>query len=133
MKTPFKILIVDDELLITGTLQTILQCYGYKATTFNNGFKALNSIRSDYFHIALVDIGMPEMNGIELMAEIRRLSAHTRVILMTGYDKYHPLVKEAIDASPDKLLYKPINPETLMEIVSYYERVFKSTHTSSLE
>ena len=133
MGSRINILILDDEQLITGTLEIILQCYGYKATTFNSGYKALNAVRSEHFHFALVDIGMLEMNGIELMTEIRRLSAHTRVILMTGYDQYHPLVKQAIAAKPDKLLYKPIDPEKLTEIVNYYERIFESTDTPSLE
>ncbi|MFC1998296.1 response regulator [Chloroflexota bacterium] len=133
MNNPIKILIVDDELLITGTLETILQCYGYKATSVNNGYSALNAVRSEHFHIALVDIGMPEMNGIELMAELRRLGAHTRIVLMTAYDKYHLLVKQAIAAKPDKLLYKPIDPATLVEIINYYERIFECTGPPSIE
>ena len=130
---PIKILIVDDEQLMTGTLETILQCYGYKATSFNSGFRALNAVSSEHFNIALVDIRMPEMNGIELMNEIRRLSAHTKIILMTGYDQYHPLVKQAIAAKPDKLLHKPIDPTKLMEIIHYYERIIECTEPPFIE
>jgi DNA-binding NtrC family response regulator len=128
-----KILIVDDEQLITGTLEIILQCYGHKATSFNSGFKALNTIRSEHFNIALIDIGMPEMNGVELMTEIRRLSARTKIILMTGYGQHHPLYKRAVAAKPDKLLHKPFDPENLIEIVKYYEALIQSTDTTSLE
>ena len=133
MAIPIKILIVDDEQLITGTLQTILECYGYNATSFNSGFRALNAVRSEHFNIVLVNIGMPEINGVELMIEIRQLSAHTKIILMTGYDRYHSLVKQAISAKPDKLLYKPVNPEKLMEIVNHYEKLFEATDTPILE
>jgi DNA-binding response OmpR family regulator len=128
-----KILIVDDDPLISGTLDIILKCYGYKATIVNNGYSALNAVRLERFHIALLDIGMPEMNGIELMVELGRLSTHTRIVMMTAYDKYHPLVKQAIAAKPDRLLYKPIDPATLVEIIRYYERIFECTDPPPLE
>ena len=133
MDSRIEILIVDDEQLMTGTFEIILQCYGYKSTSFNNGYRALNAVRSKHFHIALVDIGMTEMNGIEFMAELRRLNSNTKIILMTAYDRGHPLVKQAIIAKPDKLLYKPIDPTKLMEIINYYERIFECTDTPSVE
>ena len=67
---------------------------------------------------------MPEMNGLEIMAEIKRLSASTRIILMTAYSKNHWLVKQAIAAKPDKILYKPIKPKKLVETVNYYSKIF---------
>ena len=133
MNNPFKILIVDDEQLISGTIDIILQCYGYDATVVNNGFEAMNAVRLERFHIAFVDIAMPEMNGIELMLELRRLSLHTKIILMTAYDKYHPLVKRAFNAKPDKLLHKPIHPATLIEVIQHYERINKSSEPPFLE
>jgi len=52
---------------------------------------------------------------------------------MTGYDRYHPLVKQALAAKPDKLLYKPIDPEKLRDIVNYYEAIFKCTNAPALD
>jgi DNA-binding response OmpR family regulator len=133
MGSRINILILDDEQLITGTLEIILHCYGYQAFSYNSGYRALNAVRSKHFHIALVDIGMPEMNGMEFMAELRNLGTSTKIILMTAHDRGHSLVRQAIAAKPDMLLYKPIDPAKLIEVISYYERVFECTDTPSIE
>ena len=133
MSSRMNILILDDEQLMTGTLEIILQCYGYKASSFNSGYRALNAVRSKHFHIALVDIGMPEMNGIEFMTELRNLGTNTKIILMTAYDRSHSLVKQAIAAKPDMLLYKPIDPTKLIEVIGYHEKVFECTDPPSFE
>lgn len=129
MNSPIKILVVDDEPLIIETLEAVLQCYGYAVAGADSGYRALNAVCAEHYHVALVDIMMPEMNGVELMTEMRRLSADTKIILMTAYDKDHPLVKQAIAEKPDKLLQKPLDPTKLVSIINYYEKLFKCIET----
>ena len=133
MISPIKILIVDDEPRIVEMLKIMLKLYGYAVTGADSGYKALNAVSSEHYHIALVDIVMPEMSGIEIMAEIKRLSADTRIILMTAYDRNHPQVKQALAANPDKLLYKPLDTAKLLETIGYYGRIIECTDTPHIE
>ena len=123
--SPVNILIVDDEQMIARCLQIALQCHGYNTTITNTGYKALQVVREECFHIAVIDIGMPAMNGIELMSNIRSASPLTKIILMTAYDYSHHLVKQAITKKPDDLVYKPFDPILLVSIVDHYSDLSK--------
>lgn len=133
MDTTIRILIVDDDPLVVETLNTVLECYGYKTSCTTDGYAALNAIQSEFHHIAIIDIVMPDMDGIELMTEIRRLSMHSRIIMMTAYKKDHPLVRQAISGKPDKLLYKPIDPIQLASMIDYYGNLFKGIEPPHIE
>ncbi|MFC1951257.1 response regulator [Chloroflexota bacterium] len=126
MDIPMKVLIVDDELLISQSLEITLQCYGYNVISTDSGFRAINAAQAEHFHIALLDIAMPNMNGVELMAELRRIAPHTIIIMMTAHDNNHPLVKKAMAEKPDKLIHKPFDPIQLVSIIDYYRDLVKS-------
>jgi DNA-binding response OmpR family regulator len=67
-----KILLVDDESDVTTALTFALEDYGFEVDSYNDPLAALSSLKSNYYDLAILDITMPEMNGFELLREIRK-------------------------------------------------------------
>jgi two-component system, NarL family, sensor histidine kinase FusK len=86
MPIPAKILVVDDQPLVRSTLRSLLgeqrHWHIYEA---ENGKLALERIRKEKPQVAVLDIVMPEMNGIEAAYEISRVAPETKVILISSY------------------------------------------------
>ena len=80
-----KVLIVDDEEIIRKRLQRLLELDGYTAFIAANGQEGLDIFHREHPEIALVDIKMPGMNGIEVLKKIKEETEDTEVILITGH------------------------------------------------
>jgi CheY-like chemotaxis protein len=80
-----KILVVDDEPEIREILVRFLSVQGYVVIAAAEGSEALALAEGDDFTLALVDVCMPGMSGIELLAKLKRLDPGISVILMTAY------------------------------------------------
>ncbi len=89
-----RVLVVDDEEYIRLSLRELLSYLGYKVVTATNGEDALKKLEQEKYDVAFVDVKMPEMNGIQLLAKIRERFPDVSVIMMTGY----ATVENAIDA-----------------------------------
>ena len=79
-----KILIVDDELVVRDSLGKWFTSEGYTARPVGSGREALEAIQQTEYDIALIDIKMPGMDGMELQARLREADADLTVIIMTG-------------------------------------------------
>ena len=113
-----RILIVDDNDDAAQTLAELLALSGYEARTARDGQGALAMLASFQPQVALLDIGLPGMDGYELA---RRLRAHprthaTRLIALTGYGR-GPDRRRALDARFDEHLVKPVPPEQLLAVL----------------
>ncbi len=84
-ETRARILVVDDEEAIRGSVSQLLQEEGYEVTAVSSGEEALERFAARPYDLALTDIRMAGMNGIDLLKEIRRLYSGTEVIIMTSY------------------------------------------------
>jgi two-component system response regulator HydG len=107
------ILIVDDDVTFCLMLKTFLEKKGFVVTesfSFRDGLKAINKTN---FSVILTDIRLPENDGIELLAEIKKKSVHIPVILMTGYGDIRSAVK-AIKMGAFEYVTKPINPDEIL-------------------
>ena len=80
-----KILIVDDDPDNIELLTLILKEESYDIIIAQNGKQALEKIKSAFFNVILLDIRMPEMDGIEILKRINKVSPQTLVILLTAY------------------------------------------------
>lgn len=81
-----KIAIVDDEKDILEVLETFLKRSGkLEIVTFSNPIDALNSIQAGGFDLVLLDIMMPQMDGIEVLKKIKENNPEVEVIMMTAY------------------------------------------------
>ena len=117
MGKPVSILIVDDDLGMLKTLKYILTYKGYEVVALNTGVEAIEQIKERSFDIVLIDLRMPDMNGVEVLKEIKRLDPETNVMMITAYTM-HELVEKAKKGGAKAILSKPLD---LDEIISYAE------------
>ena len=85
---------VDDEPNILAVLRETLTHFGYRVTCASSAAEALAAIRSELFDAAITDIRMPDMDGLELLREIKRQDESIEVLVMTGY----PTITSAVEA-----------------------------------
>ncbi len=119
MKQKYKILIVDDEEGIVGTLKKHLKLDGYTVDTAQSAVEALEKVKKDKYHIVLTDIVMPEMDGIELLREIKSYDALTQVIMMTGYSTMDKTLSSLEFGANDYILKPFKSVEHVMQIIDY--------------
>ncbi len=94
MNKQYSILIVDDELPITQSFKEFFEDYDYIVETANNGKEGLEKIRNGDFDVAIVDIKMPEMDGIEMIRQANAEEIDPEWIILTGHGERN----EAIEA-----------------------------------
>lgn len=101
---PSTILVVDDDLLALESLESYLRQAGYDVVTADSAREAIKQAREVPFHVALVDMKMPEMDGFQVASRVRQLQPDLRVIMFTGYAS---LETEARAAQLDFYEYLP--------------------------
>jgi len=106
------ILLVDDEEGIRKVLGILLADMGYRVHTAATGTEALRTFEKLRPPIVLTDIKMPEMDGIELLRELKRISPETEVIMITGHGDMDLAIKSVKYEATD-FVTKPINDEIL--------------------
>jgi two-component system response regulator AtoC len=109
------VLVVDDELGMRDTLVEIFAQSGYRVRSAVDGDTALEAIRSEPFHVVVMDIRMPGRDGISVLREVGR--PPPRVILMTAY-AHATQVREALDANAFAVVGKPFQVPQLLDLVA---------------
>src|SRR5205085_758668 len=116
-KTKGRILIVDDELVVRDSLGKWFTSEGYTARPASGAREALEIIQQTEFDIALIDIKMPGMDGMELQARLREADPDLTVIIMTGYASVDTAV-QALKRGAYDYITKPVDPDELSHLVS---------------
>jgi two-component system, sensor histidine kinase and response regulator len=111
-----RILIVDDDQAIQEGLSEYLLLKGYRVTLANNGLQAYEKILANDYDCIILDVNMPEMDGAQTVAAIRRTDPYTFILLMSG-DPGSDLVKKAIALGASTFMPKPLNFEKLMACI----------------
>lgn len=111
-----RILVVDDEKNMRGTLAEILTEEGYSVDTAASGEAAVRACRSCEFHVILMDVRMPGINGVEAFRMIRSHRRDARVILMSAYSM-EELKRAALDEGAVAFLPKPLNLESVVGLI----------------
>ncbi len=111
-----KILIVDDDRTILTSFSEILQSKGYSIDTAESGTEAISKTEKDYFNLVLLDIKLPDMEGIDLLNSIRETNPRMMKIVVSGYASLENSVA-ALNRGADAYLIKPVDPEELVRIV----------------
>lgn len=109
-----RILVVDDEQAIQEMVQRHFRFLGYEVETASNGIEALSRMRDQRYDIVISDIMMPEMDGTDLLREIRRHYPMTHVIIMTGYVTLDNALT-CMRLGADTLVLKPLEDLGLLE------------------
>ncbi|MBU4259136.1 MAG: response regulator [Proteobacteria bacterium] len=108
-----KILIVDDEARMRDSLEVLLSNKGYKVDTGCNGREAIECLNKDSYDIVLLDMVMPDMNGLQVMDYIKSQHSDTMVIIMTGHASIDSAV-ESLKRGAYDYLRKPFDFEQLL-------------------
>lgn len=117
-----KVLIVDDEPKLREGLRTLIpwEEEGYTVVaTAANGFEALEKFHTFAPKLIVADIRMPGMDGLELIAELRKQNANCHVLILSGYADFE-YAKRAISCHIDGYLLKPVDEE---ELISYLQEL----------
>ena len=110
------ILVVDDEPAIRENLEFLLTEAHYKVTVAENGTEGLRKAESELFDLILLDVTMPDKNGIEVLRELHQFSPETAVVMITAYGTIEDAVS-AIKAGAADYVTKPWdNDKLLLEI-----------------
>jgi len=106
-RTP-SLLIVDDEADACRNLSDVFADLGYQVDTANDGFEALDRMRTAHHDMAVLDLMMPGMDGIALYGEMKQRSPETVAVLATAYPN-HPRVDQGLKSGLWKILSKPVD------------------------
>ena len=128
----YNILVCDDERDIVSALQIYLEAEGYKVFTAYNGNEAINVFSNNEIHLILMDIMMPQMDGITAMVKIREV-CNVPIILLTAKSEDTDKVL-GLNVGADDYITKPFNPvELLARVRSQIRRFTKLGGNISLE
>ena len=116
-----RILIVDDEPDINLLFKMILEENSeFMVHSFTSALLALKNFKADLYDLILVDIKMPEMDGLDFYREIRKIDKNVRLCFVTASEKYYePFRKEIYDILGENcFIQKPIANEDLLRVVN---------------
>lgn len=111
-----RILVVDDDQMTRHLLRRVLTSAGFTASVAKDGLAALKALRTRKFDLLLLDVWMPRMNGLELLAKLRALKKGPRVVVMTSDDAPETLLK-AVREQAFKYIHKPVESLALLRTV----------------
>jgi len=113
-----KILIIDHEPDIRKDLETILAKKSYQVMTASGSEAAISVLKSESLDLVIMDIRMPEMDGLEFMREVKKLGDDVEIIVLTGSVSVENAVKALRDDGAFDFLAKPLkNVEQLINSV----------------
>ena len=122
MPTLPRILVVDDEEAFRTALSTRLKARGLDAVAVGTGREALEEIKKTLYDVILLDIKMPEMNGMEALAEIKKINPFIEVIILSGHASVDAAVEITKLGGYDYLLKPCPLDELLGKIEEAHER-----------
>ena len=111
-----RILIVDDDKAILKSFKDILQSEGYLIDTAETGQEALEKTEAHSYNLALLDIKLPDIEGMELLVEMHEGTPKMMKIMVTGHATLENAV-ESLNLGADAYITKPVKPEELLRVV----------------
>jgi two-component system, OmpR family, response regulator QseB len=103
-----RVLVVEDDRMIAKGLHTALKQDGYAVDGVRDGASAAAALRSEKFDLVLLDLGLPERDGLEVLRELRARGDATPVIIVTARDDVQNRI-QGLDAGADDYIIKPFD------------------------
>jgi len=116
MTNPNQILIVDDDVEIHGLLRACLQSLGYDTVATDNGRRGLEMLASGEFNVAILDLMLPDLNGMEILRRIRQQRPEIEIIVLTAYASLETAI-EAMRLGAYDYVTKPFYADTIRSAV----------------
>lgn len=111
-----RVLIIDDDEDILQILGKILEKKGFIIDTADTGQKAIDKLAAKTYAVALIDVVLKDMNGLDLLKQIQEIAPNMRKIILTGYPSDEDR-EEALARGAEHYLAKPVDAETLITII----------------
>ncbi len=111
-----KVLVVDDDQVIRDLIISFLSFSGYEVSGAENGKEGLDMVMEQPPDLIISDIHMPQMNGFQLLKEVKEINPDLPVIFITGYAHLRRFFSDQ-NARADGFLEKPFNLDTLKNLV----------------
>ncbi|GEM_PF-683021 len=111
-----RILVVDDEPEVVNMIVRNFRLEGYDIEGVHGPLEALEKVKSSNFKVVICDIKMPEMNGVDLLKEIKKIDGIAQVIMITGYVTPSNIVS-SLSRGANDCLFKPLDMDQLKQAV----------------
>ena len=108
-----RILIIDDDATVRKSHEAVLKANGYEVDVAETGKEAIAKSKAKLYNLALVDLRLPDMDGIELLTSMRETVPKTVKIIITGYPSQENAI-EAVNRGADGYMVKPYTMEDLL-------------------
>jgi two-component system response regulator PhoP len=108
-----RVLVAEDDSKLLTQLDTLLQESGYSVDLADNGEHALYQLKEYNYDLAIVDIGLPKLDGFDVIRKARSENVNTPVLILTARDRWQEKV-EGLDSGADDYLTKPFHNEELL-------------------
>jgi two-component system, response regulator PdtaR len=116
LSKPYSVLITDDDSGSREALRDIMEPEGYRTLLASSGEEALDIVREESVHVALFDVNMPKLSGLETLELVRQFNAMLPVILVTA-DRTEALMRQALRAQAYSVIAKPVSKHIVLYTV----------------
>ncbi len=113
---PVRVLVVDDDRAICDYMETFLTKDGFEVKTLNDPSGAPDEVKTGGYHLVVLDLMMPKMDGLQVLERIRKVDNDVAVVIFTGYPSLETAVQSMKMDAVD-YLKKPFNPEEFRVVV----------------
>jgi len=117
MAGKMKVLIVEDEDALRTIVRDELGVYGFDVDDAEDGVKALEKLNKERFHIVVLDIRMPNMDGMEVLRNIRSYDLADKVIMLTAVDELK-VAQETLKLGANDFITKPYDFQNLLACIN---------------
>lgn len=124
-----KILVIDDEPIVRISCERTLGPEGYDVTLASSGQEGIDQLEKETFSLVLLDLKMPDIDGIEVLNRIKNSWPDTKVVMVTGYSTVETAV-QALRLGAYNFVEKPFTPDILLKAV---KEVFEKSDQNSEE
>jgi DNA-binding NtrC family response regulator len=111
-----KVVVIDDERPILMTLEALLKRHGYAALLANTAAAGIAAVRKNSPDLVLLDLGLPDADGLDVLKELRRDWPDTQVIILTAHDSLSNAI-DSIKLGAFHFISKPYAPEELLSLM----------------
>jgi DNA-binding response OmpR family regulator len=111
-----KILIVDDDPIVLHSCKRVFEAEGFEVCMVPSADKALEVMEDTIFDILLIDVKMPERDGMYFMRKVKKQWPEVPIVVMSGYPTPETIT-EGLKLGAEKFIAKPFTPDELLEIV----------------
>jgi DNA-binding NtrC family response regulator len=116
MEKIFRIIIIDDDENIRKVLQAILEDEGYYVDTADTGKTGIDKAGKNFYNLALVDVRLPDMEGIDLLSQLPETKPRMRKIIVTGFPTMQNAMA-AVNNGADGYVMKPFDVEKILSTI----------------